>query len=212
MLADTNPRRRPDTGFDRRAVFAGGRDVACSAGVHRSRRGRGQPARGVSGCRRLACRHRQAIAADLGFSETVFVNDAARGDLRIHTPGMELPLAGHPLVGTAWLLTHQGRPVRVLRPPAGEGVATWSSEDRTWISARPEWARSSTCGSWPHLPRWTLTPARAPTNTCRYGPAQGQHAGHVRVRVFPTAMGIVEDEDRPVARRTRSGAPSCSGR
>lgn len=48
----------------------------------------------------------QEIAADLGFSETVFV-DRQPGEVpvvRIFTPAMELPFAGHPLVGTAWLL------------------------------------------------------------------------------------------------------------
>ena len=63
---------------------------------------------------------RQAVAADLGFSETVFVDDPERGELRIFTPGTELPFAGHPLVGTAWLLAQEGWGVSVLRPPAGE--------------------------------------------------------------------------------------------
>ena len=52
---------------------------------------------------------RQPIAAELGFSETVFVDDRERGEMRIFTPGVELPLAGHPLVGTAWLLRGRGR-------------------------------------------------------------------------------------------------------
>ena len=49
---------------------------------------------------------RQAIAADLGFSETVFVDSIANGvaAVAIHTPAIELPFAGHPTVGTSWLL------------------------------------------------------------------------------------------------------------
>jgi predicted PhzF superfamily epimerase YddE/YHI9 len=137
--------------------------------------------------------HRQAIAADLGFSETVFVNDAARGDLRIHTPRVELPLAGHPLVGTAWLLSHQGRPARVLRPPAGE-VTTWSSEDRTWISARPEWAPQFDMRQLASPGEVDAHPGAGPEELLQIWAWQDQHAGHVRVRVFPTAMGIVEDE------------------
>ena len=61
------------------------------------------------------------------------------GALQIYTPTVELPLAGHPLVGTAWLLAHTGRAVATLRPPAGD-VATWSAEGLTWIRARLEWA------------------------------------------------------------------------
>jgi trans-2,3-dihydro-3-hydroxyanthranilate isomerase len=50
----------------------------------------------------------QAIASELGLSETVFVlEDAAR--LRIFTPGGELPLAGHPVVGASLELARLGR-------------------------------------------------------------------------------------------------------
>lgn len=136
---------------------------------------------------------RQAIAADLGFSETVFVSDAERGELRIHTPRVELPLAGHPLVGTAWLLAHEGRPVRVLRPPAGE-VATWQGEDRTWISARPEWAPEFDMRQLASPAEVDAHPGAGPDETLHVWAWQDEHAGRVRVRVFPTAMGIVEDE------------------
>ena len=47
---------------------------------------------------------RQAVAADLGLSEVVFVDDAQRGEIRIFTPAVELDFAGHPSVGTAWML------------------------------------------------------------------------------------------------------------
>lgn len=52
----------------------------------------------------------QAIAAELGFSETVFI-DWQTGrvpHVRIFTPVSELPFAGHPLVGAAWLLLRAG--------------------------------------------------------------------------------------------------------
>jgi trans-2,3-dihydro-3-hydroxyanthranilate isomerase len=48
----------------------------------------------------------QVIAAELGFSETVFV-DWQAGTIprvRIFTPAAEIPFAGHPLVGTGWVL------------------------------------------------------------------------------------------------------------
>src|SRR5919106_5282199 len=82
---------------------------------------------------------RQAVAAELGFSETVFVDDAERGEVRIFTPAVELDFAGHPLVGTAWLLAEEGPRVSVLRPPAGE-VPVRYEDDLTSISGRPEWA------------------------------------------------------------------------
>ena len=51
----------------------------------------------------------QAIAREFNLSETVFVlpprNPAHRARLRIFTPAVELPFAGHPTVGTAVLLS-----------------------------------------------------------------------------------------------------------
>ncbi len=80
---------------------------------------------------------RQAIAHDLGFAETVFVDDRERAELRIFTPGTELPLAGHPLVGAAWLLRDQGTPVVTLRPPAGECAVRFEGE-LAFVAANPE--------------------------------------------------------------------------
>jgi len=59
----------------------------------------------------------QAIAKELNLSETTFVlppTDPANDcRVRIFTPGGELPMAGHPTVGTAFVLARDGRtPVR----------------------------------------------------------------------------------------------------
>ena len=82
---------------------------------------------------------RQRVATELGYSETVFVDDAATGELHIFTPASELPLAGHPLVGTGWLIARENGSCDMLRPPAGE-VPTWQDGELRWIRARPEWA------------------------------------------------------------------------
>jgi trans-2,3-dihydro-3-hydroxyanthranilate isomerase len=53
----------------------------------------------------------QAIAKEMNLSETTFVTDAD-GDsyrIRIFTPHEELPFAGHPTIGTAWMLRELGR-------------------------------------------------------------------------------------------------------
>ncbi|HEX3361401.1 MAG TPA: PhzF family phenazine biosynthesis protein [Solirubrobacterales bacterium] len=81
---------------------------------------------------------RQEVAAELGFSETVFVDDATEGRMRIFTPGLELGFAGHPTVGTAWLLAKEREAVPVLRPPAGE-VEVRTEGGLTFVAARPEW-------------------------------------------------------------------------
>ena len=81
---------------------------------------------------------RQDVATELGFSETVFVDDAASGRIRIFTPGLELEFAGHPSVGTAWLLGKEREPASILRPPAGE-VEVRVDGGLTFVAARPEW-------------------------------------------------------------------------
>jgi trans-2,3-dihydro-3-hydroxyanthranilate isomerase len=66
----------------------------------------------------------QSLAFEIGFSETVFVLPAeAGGDarIRIFTPRAELPFAGHPVLGTAFVL---GGPLQrgVLRLETGSGI------------------------------------------------------------------------------------------
>src|SRR3954453_22323391 len=60
----------------------------------------------------------QPIAREIGFSETVFVHP---GDhVRIFTPALELPFAGHPVLGTAHVLaTQRGAGAPHWRAPKG---------------------------------------------------------------------------------------------
>ena len=137
---------------------------------------------------------RQHVAADLGFSETVFIEDRELGELRIFTPGTELPFAGHPLVGTAWLLAEDGAAPQVLRPPAGEVPVRFEGEF-TFISGRAEWA-----------PPFEQVELGSPAEVeALEGPPDGhdlagvwawedEEAGRVRVRVFALRVGVAEDE------------------
>jgi trans-2,3-dihydro-3-hydroxyanthranilate isomerase len=52
----------------------------------------------------------QMLAKEIGFSETTFVSEAVgdRYTMRIFTPNRELPFAGHPTLGTAFTLAHDG--------------------------------------------------------------------------------------------------------
>jgi trans-2,3-dihydro-3-hydroxyanthranilate isomerase len=66
----------------------------------------------------------QALALETGFSETTFVLPAEAGGtarVRIFTPFVELPLAGHPILGTAWVL---GQPLErsVIELETGMGI------------------------------------------------------------------------------------------
>src|SRR5688572_2567423 len=53
----------------------------------------------------------QALALEIGFSESTFVLEAAvdRYRVRIFTPDEEIPFAGHPTIGTAFVLAREGR-------------------------------------------------------------------------------------------------------
>jgi predicted PhzF superfamily epimerase YddE/YHI9 len=137
---------------------------------------------------------RQPTALELGFAETVFVDDAEVGAIRIFTPGTELPFAGHPAVGSAWLLREVGKPVDSLTSPAGELPVRHDGE-LTYISARPEWS-----------PPFELVELDSPAEVDALdGPPAGyesacawawadRDAGLVRQRVFADEFGIVEDE------------------
>ena len=80
----------------------------------------------------------QEIAADLGFSETIFADwsDHQRpARVRIFTPAAELAFAGHPLVGAAWVRHHF-----VAAGPGelecGAGVVRYRVEgDSVWVEA-----------------------------------------------------------------------------
>jgi predicted PhzF superfamily epimerase YddE/YHI9 len=133
---------------------------------------------------------RQAVAADLGLSEIVFVDDAERGEIRIFTPTVELDFAGHPTLGTAWLLEGAD----VLRAPAGE-LAIRRDGEVVYVAARPEWG-----------PPWEFAELASPDEVDALdGPPRGhdltaawawidEPAGTIRARAFPVRIGIAEDE------------------
>ena len=140
---------------------------------------------------------RQSVAHDLGFSETVFVDDRESAAMKIFTPGLELPFAGHPSVGTAWLLAREGAAPEVLRPPAGEvEVRREGDEGLTFVSARADWS-----------PPWELIEYADPEEVAGLAePPAGREdeiyvwawedeaAGRVRSRCWSLADGVGEDE------------------
>lgn len=91
----------------------------------------GNPLAVVLGSDDLSTEQLQALAREFHLSETAFPqrpSDAERSAgadyrLRIFTPEVELPFAGHPSVGTAWLLHRIGRlPEGTVRQACGAGL------------------------------------------------------------------------------------------
>jgi predicted PhzF superfamily epimerase YddE/YHI9 len=136
---------------------------------------------------------RQPIATELAFSETVFLDDAERGEIQIFTPTAEIPFAGHPTVGTAWLLARALRPVEVLRPPPGE-VPVREAGDLTYVTARAEW-----CPPFAYVEHASaeeidaLEPAAVTEDAYNWAWID-EEAGLVRARGFYPTYAIAEDE------------------
>ena len=85
--------------------------------VFAAQRFAGNPLAVVHGADGLSTAQLQALAREFNLSETAFpvaASDRDQADgatyaLRIFTPVTELPYAGHPSIGTAWVLREQGR-------------------------------------------------------------------------------------------------------
>lgn len=135
--------------------------------------------------------HRQSVARDLGYSETIFIDDANEGEFRIFTPEVELPFAGHPTVGAAWILAESGAPPEVLRPPAGE-VAVHFDNEIVWIAARAEWAPPF--GFRQHESPEAVDALAVQDEEVFCWAWADEAAGKVRARCFVPEAGVEEDE------------------
>ncbi len=81
----------------------------------------------------------QAIARETNFSETTFVTEEHAGEatVRIFTPGEELPFAGHPTLGTAWVLGRD-KPRFTLNLGVGPVTVTFDGDDAPcWMAPPP---------------------------------------------------------------------------
>jgi predicted PhzF superfamily epimerase YddE/YHI9 len=142
---------------------------------------------------------RQRIAAELGYSETIFIDLPQSGGTsahaRIFTPTTELPFAGHPTVGAAWFLRDTGTPVKTLQVPAGIVQVSYDG-DLAAVSARSEWA--------PEFAIFDLssTEELMAADPDDYGDGVenylwtwvDKNEGIVRSRMFAPQLGIREDE------------------
>lgn len=86
----------------------------------------------------------QAIAAETNFSETTFVTarNESTACVRIFTPTAELPFAGHPTIGTAWVLAHESEhsPLNKITLQLGVGDVPVEFDSATGIG----WLESPT--------------------------------------------------------------------
>lgn len=82
-----------------------------------------------------------ALAREFNLSETTFPTpvDESRYAVRIFAPGGEVPFAGHPTLGTAWVLRAHGRldGSRAVQVCGAGEVGVSFEEDRVELSAGP---------------------------------------------------------------------------
>jgi trans-2,3-dihydro-3-hydroxyanthranilate isomerase len=134
----------------------------------------------------------QAIAREMNLSETTFVlppdDPDAHFKVRIFTPAAELPFAGHPTVGTHWVLAHLSRiplyePVTTVRFQLGVGVlpadlfVSSGQVDRVVMTqARPEfWGALKDVSDLAHglgLPKEAITDTGLPVQVVSTGVPQ----------------------------------------
>jgi trans-2,3-dihydro-3-hydroxyanthranilate isomerase len=103
----------------------------------------------VLGAEHLSDEAMQLIAAETNYSETTFVSPVPEADggyrVRIFTPAREIAFAGHPILGTAWIIRHYvlreaSGPVR-LNLKVGQVPVTFEGsaerEEVAWFVAPP---------------------------------------------------------------------------
>ncbi len=81
----------------------------------------------IPDARGLSPEHMQNIAHEFNYSETTFVLPPEKGHdrkVRIFTPAREVPFAGHPNIGTAFVLASNG----LLGDLTGDSVVTFEEE------------------------------------------------------------------------------------
>jgi predicted PhzF superfamily epimerase YddE/YHI9 len=144
----------------------------------------------------VSAEQRQALATALGIPATVFVRDAARGELSIHSNyGQEIRFGGHPLLATVEVLHRLGHEVKELVPPAGTVACRRDADGAVWIQAPAAWSKP-----WRHLQM--DAPATIDALT---GLPEGEdftqvwawidrEAGRVRARLWAPRIGKGEDE------------------
>ncbi|MFK8021653.1 MAG: PhzF family phenazine biosynthesis protein [Pseudomonadales bacterium] len=90
----------------------------------------------------LSTQQMQAIAAETNFSETTFVTKHGEDSaaVRIFTPSDELPFAGHPTIGTAWVLAQHKAKQASITLHLGVGDVKVEFDDQTNIG----WLQSPT--------------------------------------------------------------------
>jgi trans-2,3-dihydro-3-hydroxyanthranilate isomerase len=125
----------------------------------------GNPLAVLTGAEGLAPGRMQQVAREMNLSETVFVlppEEDGDARIRIFTPSAELPFAGHPTLGTAFVLCGQ-RGLDVIELETGAGVirVQFAAGDGQAPPQSPGLGRVPGLARVPGLPGWMRQPVPA---------------------------------------------------
>ncbi|MEO7977142.1 PhzF family phenazine biosynthesis protein [Flavobacterium sp.] len=90
----------------------------------------------------LSLNEMQKIAREINFAESTFITkldkENNKAEIKIFTPSQEMQFAGHPIIGTSWVLIHKifdNSPENIkLNVPIGP-ILIHQSEDLIWLKA-----------------------------------------------------------------------------
>ncbi len=106
----------------------------------------GNPLAVVTNAQSLSTEQMQTIAREFNYSETTFIlppeNSSNTANVRIFTPDQELGFAGHPNIGTAWVLADPAFGKR--SPMVFEELAGLVQVDVSFTDAKPDYAELTT--------------------------------------------------------------------
>jgi len=174
----------------------------------------GNPVAVFTDARGIAPPRMQQVARELNLSETVFVLPATGGGdarVRIFTPATELPFAGHPVLGAAFVLGEAtpGEAVR-LETGAGEIRVDLTREGGLVVSGRmrqpvPDWEAYERAGEL--LAALGVSSSELPVEAYRNGPR------HVYVALASDqAVAAVDPDMGALARLAGTGVACFAGR
>lgn len=142
---------------------------------------------------------RQLIATQLGFSETVFVNRRTPAEVSIHSLHGEIPFAGAPLLGTAWLLSKQQGGLIESITCNGKQIKVFEEDTLTWINAddlddTPAWHHEQ-LKSYQDVEQFSVDENALKEHTYVWSWIDSNlKVARVRARTFAPDWGIPEEE------------------
>jgi predicted PhzF superfamily epimerase YddE/YHI9 len=156
----------------------------------------------VDEARAISPAERQAIAARLGFDETIFINDLATGNLSFFDTTKEVPFAGTAALAAAWFVNEHGdKPVDHLMC-GSKNISTWQEAGLTWIATKLD-----------TMPSWNVTQYGSPELVNAITPTEARTLEHTMVWAWKDmqkgtiqARTLASDWDIPEVEANGSGS------